>query len=50
MQMQALIDLAVSSFVTFFIVIDPVGLIAIFNGLARGLTAPNAVASPIAAR
>jgi multiple antibiotic resistance protein len=33
-----LIDLAVSSFVTFFVIIDPIGLIGIFNGLAAGLT------------
>jgi multiple antibiotic resistance protein len=37
MPSNPLIDLAVSSFVTFFVVIDPVGLIAIFNGLASGL-------------
>lgn len=29
-----LTDLAVNSFVTFFVVIDPIGLIGIFNGLA----------------
>lgn len=33
----ALIDLAVNSFVTFFVVIDPVGLIGIFNGLTIGM-------------
>jgi multiple antibiotic resistance protein len=32
-----LTDLAVNSFVTFFVVIDPVGLIGIFNGLAAGM-------------
>jgi multiple antibiotic resistance protein len=36
-----LIDLAISSFVTFFVIIDPIGLIAIFNGLAVGLSAPD---------
>jgi multiple antibiotic resistance protein len=34
-----LIDLAVSSFVTFFVIIDPIGLIGIFNGLASDMTA-----------
>ena len=35
---SALLDLAINSFVTFFIVIDPIGLIGIFNGLARRLS------------
>jgi multiple antibiotic resistance protein len=29
-----LFDLAINSFVTFFVIIDPIGLIGIFNGLA----------------
>jgi multiple antibiotic resistance protein len=38
MPSQLLIDLAVNSFVTFFVIIDPIGLIGIFNGLAAHLT------------
>jgi multiple antibiotic resistance protein len=30
---QPLIDLAINSFITFFVIIDPIGLIGIFNGL-----------------
>jgi multiple antibiotic resistance protein len=37
MPTHPLIDLAISSFVTFFVIIDPVGLIGIFNGLAMRL-------------
>jgi multiple antibiotic resistance protein len=33
-----LVDLAVSSFITFFVIIDPIGLIGIFNGLAQGMS------------
>jgi multiple antibiotic resistance protein len=36
-----LIDLAINSLVTFFVIIDPLGLIAIFNGLADGLGAAD---------
>jgi len=36
-----LIDLAINSFITFFVIIDPVGLIGIFNGLAAGQTPAN---------
>jgi multiple antibiotic resistance protein len=32
---QPLIDLAINSFITFFVIIDPIGLIGIFNGLAH---------------
>ena len=38
MPSQLLIDLAVNSFVTFFVIIDPIGLIGIFNGLAAHLS------------
>jgi multiple antibiotic resistance protein len=38
---QPLIDLAINSFITFFIIIDPVGLIGIFNGLVVRMTAPE---------
>lgn len=31
-------DLAINSFITFFVIIDPIGLIGIFNGLAAGMT------------
>jgi multiple antibiotic resistance protein len=34
----ALVDLTINSFVTFFVIIDPIGLIGIFNGLAGGMT------------
>jgi multiple antibiotic resistance protein len=37
--MPALMDLALNSFITFFVVIDPIGLIAIFNGVAFGMAA-----------
>ena len=30
-------DLAINSFITFFVIIDPIGLIGIFNGLAAGM-------------
>jgi len=33
-----LFDLAINSFITFFVIIDPIGLIGIFNGLAAGMT------------
>ncbi len=33
-----LFDLAINSFITFFVIIDPIGLIGIFNGLATGMT------------
>jgi multiple antibiotic resistance protein len=33
-----LFDLAINSFITFFVIIDPIGLIGIFNGLASGMT------------
>jgi multiple antibiotic resistance protein len=36
-----LIDLAINSFITFFVIIDPLGLIGIFNGLAQGMSAKN---------
>jgi multiple antibiotic resistance protein len=36
---QPLIDLAINSFITFFVIIDPIGLIGIFNGLAARLDA-----------
>jgi multiple antibiotic resistance protein len=32
-----LFDLAINSFITFFVIIDPIGLIGIFNGLAVGM-------------
>jgi multiple antibiotic resistance protein len=32
-----LVDLAINSFVTFFVIIDPIGLIGIFNGLTQGM-------------
>ncbi|MDB5393649.1 MAG: MarC family transcriptional regulator [Rhodospirillales bacterium] len=35
---QPLIDLAINSFITFFVIIDPIGLIGIFNGLAVRMT------------
>jgi|SRR5580658_10362581 multiple antibiotic resistance protein len=31
-------DLAINSFITFFVIIDPIGLIGIFNGLAAGMS------------
>jgi multiple antibiotic resistance protein len=33
-----LFDLAINSFITFFVIIDPIGLIGVFNGLAAGMT------------
>jgi multiple antibiotic resistance protein len=38
MQPHPLFDLAINSFVTFFVIIDPIGLIGIFNGLAAQLS------------
>jgi len=38
MQPHPLIDLAINSLVTFFVIIDPIGLIGIFNGLAVPLS------------
>ncbi len=38
---QPLIDLAINSFITFFVIIDPIGLIGIFNGLATRMSAQN---------
>ena len=35
---QPLLDLAINSFITFFVIIDPIGLIGIFNGLATRMT------------
>lgn len=35
---QPLFDLAINSFITFFVIIDPIGLIGVFNGLAVGMT------------
>jgi multiple antibiotic resistance protein len=39
MHEHPLFDLALSSLVTFFVIIDPLGLIPVFNGLAEGMTA-----------
>jgi len=36
-----LFDLAIHSLVTSFVIIDPLGLIPIFNGLAHGMSTPN---------
>jgi multiple antibiotic resistance protein len=36
--MPPLFDLAINSFITFFVIIDPIGLIGVFNGLAAGMT------------
>ena len=33
-----LFDLAINSFITFFVIIDPIGLIGVFNGLAAGMS------------
>ena len=33
-----LFNLAINSFITFFVIIDPIGLIGIFNGLATGMS------------
>ncbi len=41
MPSHPLVDLAINSFVTFFVIIDPVGLIGIFNGLAMRLDLPS---------
>jgi multiple antibiotic resistance protein len=38
MPAHPLINLAINSFVTFFVIIDPIGLIGIFNGLAGAMT------------
>lgn len=38
MPSNPLFDLAINSFITFFVIIDPIGLIGIFNGLAAGMT------------
>lgn len=38
---ERLIELAINSLVTFFVIIDPLGLIPIFNGLAHGMTTPD---------
>jgi len=41
MPTHPLIDLATNSLITFFVIIDPLGLIAIFNGMAEGMSGPN---------
>jgi multiple antibiotic resistance protein len=39
MPSNPLLDLAINSFITFFVIIDPIGLIGIFNGLAAAMDA-----------
>ena len=38
---HALLDLAINSFITFFVIIDPPGLIGVFNGLAARMNAAD---------